>query len=283
MRNYVITTDIRADLTKEYGMKHHVGFLPFYYELEQVIYGGKRELSATEYYKQLHEGNSLKILSCSVEQIKKFFCHYLEVGVDILHIAATKTFNCEYDVLQKAAEELQQEYPHMCIMVIDSKTVSASLGKMVKKAVSMKHNGQKMMDIVKWIKQQNSEFYGMFIVDEISYAIRQKIITKQQGFFYKVLRRKPIIILNEMGISEQFCSRKNQYKCLLDRIEKQRSKQEGHFLILHGDTLEQARLLSSIVTKKYPHFSIKIQMMNPALGYMFGKGSIGLCFMEQEK
>lgn len=280
MKNYVITTDIRADLTKEYGNKHHVGFLPFYYAVDQVIYGRKKELLLTEYYRQLHN-QTIEILPISVEQIKKFFSPYLEEGVDVLHIATTKILNREYSVLQKAVEELQVKYPHMRIVVVDSKTVSIGLGELVKKAVCMKNNGQKLEEIVKWLQQQNARFFSVFIVEDIAYAIYQKIISKKQGFLFKILGRKPIIILNEKGIVEQFCGRRNQYKCLLDRIERQKIAQEGQFLILHGDALEQARVLSTSLTKQYPQSSIQIQMMNPALGYLFGKGAIGLCFIEQ--
>lgn len=283
MKNYVITTDIRSDLTKEYGNKHHVGFLPFYYEVDQVIYGRKKELPLTEYYRQLQNRTKLEILPSSVEQIKKFFAPYLEEGVDILHIATTKILNSEYSVLQKAVEELRSEYPDIKIVIVDSKTTSIGLGELVKKAVSMKHNGRKLEDIVKWIQQQNTSFLGGFVVEDISYAVQQKIISQKQGFLFKILRRKPIIILNEKGIVEQFCSRKNQFRCLLNKIEKQNIRQDGTFLILHGDALEQARLLSASLTKQYPQSSIQIQMMNPALGYLFGKGVIGLCFMEQGK
>lgn len=281
MKNYVITTDIRSDLTKEYGNKHHVGFLPFYYEVDQVIYGRKKELPLTEYYRQLQSRTKLQILPSSVEQIKKFFLPYLEEGVDILHIATTKILNSEYSVLQNAVEELQLEYPHMKIVVVDSKTTSIGLGELVKKAVSMKRNGQRLEDIVKWLEQQNTNFLGGFIVEDISYAVEQNMISKQQGFLFKILRRKPIIILNEKGIVEQFCSRRNQFRCLLNKIQKQKIRQDGTFFILHGDALEQARVLSTSLTKQYPQSSVQIQMMNPALGYLFGKGAIGLCFIEQ--
>lgn len=283
MRNYIITTDMRADLTQEYAAKNHIGILPFYYEVDRVVYGGKRILSLVEYYQKLGEGKIQNALFCSKEQIKKFFSHYLENGLDILHIATTKIFNLDYIVLHQAAQELENEFPHMMIEIVDTNTVSIGLGELVKKAVDMKQNGYKMSEVVPYIKNQKQNFLGIFLLDNPCYAIKQKLISKIQGGFCCIFHRQPVLVMNEKGIVKTFSKRKKRQKKLLDELEFANKivDKDSHFLILHGDDLEYAREISMILIKKYPYASIHIQIMNPSIGYRFGKGSIGICLIKR--
>ena len=285
MRNYAITTDSNSDLSREYIEKNHIGVIPYFYEIDHVIYGERKRLRPTDFYKKIQEGFIPKIMDCEVEHIKDVFYSYLEEGLDIVHISTTHYFNPCHENLQKAILELQEEYPHARIVQLDSKSISMGLGLMIMSAVAMKKNGRTLDEIVEWVEKSKTGFWGAFLLADLPYLSKVGVITPKEVLFHKVMRKNPVIVMNENGFCQKLKDVRNNKKAFL-KIIKMMERRLGtvrehslQFCIIHGDVLEQAKLVSSHLTRRYPHSSVLIQNANPDIGAKFGKGTIGICLM----
>lgn len=285
MRNYAITTDSNSDLSKEYIDKNHIGVIPYFYEIDHVVYGERIRLRPSDFYKKIQAGFVPKIMDCEVERMKDIFRSYLEEGLDILHISTTHYFNPCHENLQKAVIELKEEYPHARIVQLDSKSISMGLGLMIMSAVAMKKNGRTLDEIVEWIEKSKTGFWGAFFLADLPYLSKVGIMTPKEAFMHRVMRKNPVVVMNENGFCQKLKDVRNNKKAFL-KIIKMMERRLGtvrenslQFCVIHGDALEQAKLVSSYLTRRYPYSSVLIQTANPDMGAKFGKGTIGICLM----
>ena len=285
MRNYAITTDSNSDLSREYIDKNHIGVIPNFYEIDHVVYGERLRLRPSDFYKKIQTGSVPKIMNCEVEQIKRIFRSYLEEGLDILHISTTYRFNSSYENLEIAVKELQIEYPHARIILQDSKSISMGLGLMIMGAVAMKKNGRTLDEIVEWIEKSKTGFWGAFFLADLPYLSKTGSMTQKEAFLYRVTGKCPVVVMNENGFCQKLKDVRNNKKSFL-KIIKMMERRLGtvrenalQFCVLHGDVPEQAKVVSSYLTRRYPYSSVNIQTANPDMGAKFGKGIIGICLM----
>ena len=285
MRNFAITTDSNSDLSKDYIDRNHIGVIPYFYEIDHVIYGERVSLRLSDFYKKIQSGCVPKIVDCEVERIKDIFRSYLEEGLDILHIGTTKSFNSSYENLHKAIEELREEYPIARIVELDSKSISMGLGLMITSAVGMKKNGRTMDEIIRWIEKSRTGFWAVFFLADLAYLSRIGLMTQKEALIHRVIRRNPVLILNENGFCSKIRDMKNNKKTFLKMVkmmERRLGKMQDkslQFCVLHGDVPEQAKVISTYLTRRYPRSSVLIQTANPDMGAKFGKGTIGICLM----
>ena len=285
MKNYAITTDSNSDLSKEYIDKNHIGVIPYFYEIDHVVYGERIRLRPSDFYKKIHAGFVPKIMNCEVERMKDIFRSYLEEGLDILHISTTHWFNPSHENLQTAIRELQIEYPHARIVQLDSKSISMGLGLMIMSAVAMKKNGRTLDEIVDWIEKSKTGFWGAFFLADLPYLSKIGIMTPKEVLMHRITRKNPVVVMNENGFCQKLKDVRNNKKAFL-KIIKMMERRLGtvrenslQFCVLHGDAPEQAKLVSSYLTRRYPYSSVLIQTANPDMGAKFGKGTIGICLM----
>lgn len=285
MRNFAITTDSNSDLSKDYIDRNHIGVIPYFYEIDHVVYGERVSLRLSDFYKKIQSGSVPKIMNCNVERIKEVFRSYLEEGLDILHIGTTHCFNSSYDNLHKAIEELREEYPIARIIELDSRSISMGLGLMITSAVAMKKNGRTMDEIIDWIERSRTGFWAVFFLSDLSYLSRIGIMTEKEALLHRVLRRNPVLVMNENGFCQKVKDMKNNKKTFAKMIRMMERRlgmmrdKSLQFCILHGDAPEQAKNAAAYLTRRYPRSSVLIQTANPDMGARFGKGTIGICLM----
>ena len=285
MRNYAITTDSNSDLSREYIDKNHIGVIPYFYEIDHVVYGERVSLKPSDFYKKIQAGSIPKIMDCEVERIKDIFRSYLEEGLDILHIGTARCFNPGYENLHQAIEELRKEYSHARIIELDSRTISMGLGLMIMSAVAMKKNGRTLDEIMGWIEKTKTGFWAVFFLADLPYLSKIGLMTQKEVLLHRVMRKNPVIVMNENGFCHKIKDIRNNKKACIKMIKMMEQRlgtvKENalQFCILHGDVPEQAKAVSAHLIRRYPHSSVLIQTANPDMGAKFGKGTIGICLM----
>lgn len=285
MRNYAITTDSNSDLSKEYIDKNHIGVIPCFYEIDNIVYGEKVCLKPNDFYKKMQEGSIPKTQSCNIEKIKQIFREYLREGLDILHISTTQCFNTGFENLKQAVNELQIEFPEATIIVLDSATISVGLASMIMRAVAMKNNGKTMEEIQACIEKRRTGFWSVVFLSDLQYLSKLGLLQEKELRLRQFVKMYPVIVINEKGFCYKIKDMRNSRKAFIKMIKIMEHRlgtmreEVLPFCVLHGNVPERAKEVSAYLTRRYPNSSVVIQNANPELASKLGRGMLGICLM----
>lgn len=290
MKNFVITTDTSSDLTQEYTVKNHVGIIPHYYNIDgTIIYGGKIQLTAKEFYFKMRSGMYPTTLTCDPLVVQRVFEEYLSEGFEILHISTGSSLSDSYFYVEEVAKELMRKYPALRIRIVDSANISLGLGMMLHKAVLMKKNGKTLDEILDWLTEFKMNFCVLFTTNNLRYLYDSYRISPTVYRISRLTGLKAIFRLDEEGTIGTLAFIRGRKKCLQHLVKHMMKragiygKHPGTICVVHGDALGEAKYLASLITKKYPSASVMIHSIGPTVGSYTGPSAVGLCFMGEKR
>jgi DegV family protein with EDD domain len=289
MKDFVITTDSNSDLLADYIQQKQIGIIPHYYDLEGVTYGDEVNLSPKEFYDKMRSGLMPTTMASNPEVIRRTFENYIDQGFDILHLSFSSALSGGCSNVTTGAIELCEEHPDTKIIVLDTLNASMGEGMFVIKAVQLKEEGKTIDEIAAWLEEHKMEFCVRFTVDDLFHLHRGGRISKTIAVVGSMINIKPILNLNQEGQLVSHSSARGRKKSLnticndmLDSMGKYLNSNEV-ICIAHGDALEDAQYLASLIHEKLPNRQIIINYISPSIGAHSGPGAIGLCFMGEKR
>lgn len=289
MKAFVITTDSNSDLLDQYIKEKNIGIIPHYYDLEGVTYGDEVNLTPKEFYDKMRTGLMPTTMASNPEVIRKTFQSYVDQGLDILHISFSSALSGGCSNVVTGAREICEENPGAKIIVVDTLNVSLAEGMFVMKAVSLKEEGKSLEETADWLEEHKQEFCVRFTVDDLGHLHRGGRISKTTAIIGSMINIKPILYVNPEGQLVALTTARGRKKSLSiicnDMIESMGKYKDTDDLICiaHGDALEDALYLESLVKEKLPHKQVVINYVSPSIGAHSGPGAIGLCFMGEKR
>lgn len=289
MRDFVITTDSNSDLLDPYIKDKNIGIIPHYYDFAGTTYGDELNMTPKEFYDQMRSGLMPTTMASNPEVILKTFSHYIQQGLDVLHISFSSALSGGYSNVATGAIELCEENPDSKIIVLDTLNASMGEGMMVMKAVALKEEGKSLEEIATWLEDHRNEFCVLFTVDDLKHLSRGGRISKTSAIVGSMIQIKPILYVNPEGQLVPLTTTRGRKKSLsvilnemIERMGKYK-KESDVICIAHGDSLADAEYLASMVREQLPHKQIIINYVSPSIGAHSGPGAIGLCFMGEAR
>lgn len=289
MKDFVITTDSNSDLLESYIKEKNIGIIPHYYDLEGITYGDEINLTPKEFYDKMRKGLMPTTMASNPDVIRRTFQGYVDQGYDILHISFSSALSGGCSNVMTGALEICEENPGAKIVVVDTLNASMAEGMFVMKAVSMKEEGKSMDEIVAWLEEHKQEFCVRFTVDDLNHLHRGGRISKTTAVIGSMINIKPILYVNSDGHLVSLTTVRGRKKALnticnnmLESMGKYKDSDEI-ICIAHGDALEDALYLESLVKEKLPGRTVLINTVSPSIGAHSGPGAIGLCFMGERR
>ncbi len=289
MKEFVITADSNSDLLDDYVKEKHIGIIPHYYDLEGITYGDEVNLTPKEFYDKMRGGLMPTTMASNPEVIRRTFQHYVDLGLDILHISFSSALSGGCSNVMTGAIEICEENPGAKIIVLDTLNASMGEGLFVMKAVQLKEEGKTIDEIAEWLEEHKMEFNVRFTVDDLNHLYRGGRISKTTAFIGTMINVKPILYLNTEGKLVPFSTARGRKKSLMticnDMIEKLGNYKDTDdpICIAHGDAIEDANYLADMIREKLPHKKIIINFVSPSIGSHSGPGAIGLCFLGETR
>lgn len=289
MRNFVIVTDSSSELKTDYIVQNHVGIIPYFYQIDNVIHRDDNDHSLLEFYQKMRHGGDPTILRISSNEIKERLEYYLEEKLDILLIYSSFALNNDRAKIFEVAEELRNQFIDQRIVIIDSMTSSVCLGMLVHRAVIMKKNGKTINEIIDWI-EKNLHYHNLIMTSQNSnYLYKNGLISKSVYLRVRLRKAHMLLHLNEAGLPVTIKSTGHRKKALI-AMSKAMDKKLGIFsdcqtmiYIVHGNAFSDAKYLAGVVGKKYPNASIYIHTLTPSIGVYTGPSTIGIGYIGEFK
>lgn len=289
MRDFIITTDTTCDLPNTYIAEHGLDIHPLYYNLDGAIYGGDQQLLDKEFYSKMKSGLMPTTMAVNPETSKDIFKKYLEKGLDILHIGFSSALSSSYNNAALAANELLEDYPDQKIILVDSLGASLGEGLLVHKAVMLKKAGKSIDEIALWLEDKKFNLCHLFTVDNLFHLQRGGRVSKATAIIGTMISVKPILHVDNDGKLvplQKVRGRKHSLAVLVDLMEekiKGYEEQNDTIFISHGDSIDDAQYLASLIEKRLGITSFLIDYVCPTIGAHSGPGTIALFFMGNQR
>ena len=289
MSPYIIATDSAADLPQELIDRFNLAVFPLYYCFGEEIYGGERRLEASEFYRKMREGALPTTTATNPQQIEDGLKPYLEQGMDILYIAFSSGLSSSCQNAFLAAEELRKDYPDQKIIVIDSLAASLGQGLLVYNACMLREQGKSLEETAGWLGENVLHLCHLFTVDDLNHLYRGGRISKTTAVLGTMINVKPVLHVDNEGklvAVGKVRGRKKALTALVDRLEKQMKGWETRneiVFISHGDCLEDAKYVASLVKERFGIHEFVIDQVSPTIGAHSGPGTIALFFLGTER
>jgi DegV family protein with EDD domain len=285
MKNFVITTDTTCDLPKEYYEQHNLKLLPLYYNFNGTVYGGKNDLELKVFYDMMRGGAMPTTMAVNPEIAREVFTGLLDEGYDILHIAFSSGLSGSCSVATTVARELCEERPDAKITVIDSLCASLGEGLLVHKAVELKDQGKSMEEIADWLEKNKLKLCHIFTVDDLHHLHRGGRVSKTTAIIGTLINVKPVLHVDNDGHLVPLKNVRGRKKALISLVDQMEARIKGYenqndiVFISHGDCLEDAEYVASLVKQRFGIENILINYVSATIGAHSGPGTVALFFM----
>ena len=287
MRDYVITVNSTVDLPKEWLAERNVPVVPLRYTIDGQTYEDMDGLSSKEFFQKLREGKMAVTSQVNPEEAKEALEGFVKEGKDVLHLAFSSALSGTCNSMKIAAEELMEEYPGSKVIVID--TLCACLGEalLLYKTLKQKESGKTLEETAKWVEENKLHVCHNVTVDDLNHLHRGGRVSKATAVLGTMVQIKPIIHMDNNGALQVIGKERGRKKALNKIVDMAVKQAEGWdndiIMITHGDCIEDAEYVASLVRQKMGIDNILINNIGTVIGSHTGPGVVAVFCMGNER
>ena len=193
--DYILTSEMPADLTKEHYEKRSVPVIPFHFFLDEKEY--LEDFGVTvpfdAFYKKIAAGAMTRTSQPNISEYVAFFTPYLEQGKDIVHLSLSSGISGAYNSARNAAEILSERFPDRKLWIIDSLAASSGQGLLVDWAADRRDAGLSAAELAAWIEANKLRVHHWFFTTDLSTFVRGGRVSKAAGVFGGLLDICPLL------------------------------------------------------------------------------------------
>ncbi|MBM6684434.1 DegV family protein [Faecalicatena contorta] len=287
MRDYVITVNSTVDLPKEWLEERNVPVVPLRYTMDGQTYEDMSGLTAKEFFAKLREGKMSVTSQVNPEEAKAALEPFLKEGKDVLHLAFSSGLSGTCNSMKIAGEELREEYPEAKVIVIDTLCACLGEGLLLYKALQQKAAGKTIEETAAWVEENKLHICHDVTVDDLNHLHRGGRISKATAVVGTMVKIKPIIHMDNEGklqvIGKERGRKKSLNKIVDMAVEQSKGWDNDIIMITHGDCIEDAEYVASLVREKMGIDNILINNIGTVIGSHTGPGVVAVFCMGNKR
>ncbi|HDR3655320.1 TPA: DegV family protein [Bacillus cereus] len=282
-----IITDSAADLPVELLQAYDIDLIPLrvYDEAEtETEYLDGVTLESVTLLQKMREGAVYRTSLPSLETFQEKFVSYAKEGNPCIYLAFSSELSGTYQSSVVIKEEVKETYANLDLEIIDTKCASLGQGLVVLEAAKMAKDGASKEDILKRVDFLMSHMEHIFTVADLQYLVRGGRLSKVAGFIGGLLNIKPILNVEEGKLVplEKVRGKKKVLSRIVDIMEERGKDLKGQTIgMTHGDDLETAEALKSLITERFGCEVFIVNTIGAAIGAHTGPGVITLFFLNE--
>lgn len=288
-KNYHIFTDATMDLPQEL-MKElsSITIIPMQITVSNTETGEcydweSNQIQINQSFCHLQRnGFQAKTSQISPAVYTQYFESVLKQGSDVLYLGFSSGLSGSFQSALLSAEQLRLRYPERTILCVDSLCASVGLGFLVLEATRLQKSGVSIEELAQWAEAYRMNINHWFTIDTFEYLRRGGRISASSATLGSVLNIKPILNIDCDGIlqtDEKARGRRKALSVLMNQLNKRwLPKTSSQIIIGHGDCIEDAENLKSLILNHYPNAEIYLSEIGPVIGAHTGPGVLALIF-----
>ncbi|MGJ9459359.1 DegV family protein [Oceanobacillus sp. CF4.6] len=278
-----ILADSASDLSKKYYNEFNIEMVPLTVQLDDKEYEDGQTINPKTVYNSMRDGKSPKTSQVSASIFKAVFTKYAKANEPLVYIAFSSELSGTYQTAKMMELEVKEDYPDAPIHIIDTKCASIGCGLVAIHAAKLAQSGASLDEIIDAAKYQAEHMEHIFTVDDLEYLYRGGRVSKTAAFVGTLLKIKPLLHVENgklIPLEKIRGSKKVLHRMLEVMKERGTDFQNQTIGISHGDDLEKAELLATMISEKFgvKKDNIVIDMVGAAVGSHAGPGTIALFF-----
>jgi DegV family protein with EDD domain len=269
------TCDIPPELIEELGIK----VVPIYVMFGQESYRDRVDMGTDEFFDRLVHNHVHP--TTSVPSPKDFADVYNELAEEtdeIISIHLTSKESGTYNSACLARELVEDEKCR--IEIVDSQSISMSLGMLVIAAAREALAGASLEQVTELVRHNVPKLHLMILVDTLKYVIRGGRLNKASGLVGTVLRVRPLLTLKEGDLSPVGVARTKAKA--VERLYSfaQSFSRVKELAVAYTTDHEEANSLLERLKQMFPDATGYLARVGPSLGTHAGPGAMGVAIRE---
>ena len=202
-------------------------------------------------------------------------------------MAFSSGLSATYQSAVIAAQELQEKYPNRKINVVDTLCASLGQGLLVWYACQKRDEGLSLEELTAWVEENKLHLCHWVIADDLMHLKRGGRISTATAVAGTLLQIKPVIHVNDEGkliSGAKARGRKAAIQTLCNKVgELGIDGANDTIFICHGDCLEDAEHLASILKERYGVKQVIIGYVGAVIGSHAGPDVLALFFLGKHR
>ena len=287
---FKIYTDSTANLPIDLIEKYDLQVISLNYILDGQEYQSYKKGEETDlvpFYNLLRDKKKITTSCINEDGFINAFTSDLKNGYDILYIGFSSGLSATFNSSVNASKTLQETYPERKVLVVDSLCASLGLGLLVVDACKKMQQGLSLEELYSYVEDKKHKVAHLFTVDTLEYLYRGGRVSASKYYVTKLANIKPTMRVDENGKLVAYgkvMGRKKSISSLVAKVQETIvNPSEQTIFISHGDCIEDAQYLASLIKNEYG-VDARIGYVGPVIGAHSGPGTLAVfCFAENRK
>lgn len=281
--SYRIITDTCCDFPQQMYNELNITAVPLCVRFRDTEHTQYTDAWLKDMYNGLRGGESASTAAANPQDWSSVIAPVLEQGEDVLVLAFSSGLSTTYQSAVIAATELSEQYPERKIQVVDTLCASMGQGLLVWYACQKRNSGLSIEEVAQWCEENKKHLCHWFTVDDLMYLKRGGRISAATAIIGTMLQIKPVLHVDDEGhlISvSKTRGRKASIQALAAKVGELGANWKNEtFFISHGDCIEDAEYLASILKEKYGAKQVIISYVGGVIGSHSGPETLALFFL----
>lgn len=280
-----IFADSGSDLPKEFFEQHNVEIFPLRVDLNNSVYLDTVEIDPKKVYDAMRQGVVPKTSQASPELFLQHFEELAKSKEEGLYIAFSSNLSGTYNTAVMIASQVREQYPDLKLKIIDSKCASLGCGLLVKEAVRLRDKGVPYLEVFEKVDYLAQHMTHLFTVENLDYLAAGGRVSKSSAFIGGLLSIKPILHVEDGKLIplEKVRGRKKAINRIIEIMHERGGDFSNKVVgISHGDDLEFANEVKSLIQEKLQPKSFEMTMVGAVIGAHAGPGTIAIFFTDKD-
>ncbi len=284
-----LITDSSCDLPKEFIDENQIDVLPLLLNIEGKVIEDDfgKTLPYKEFYNKLREGCLPSTAQVNAYTFEEVFTKYVKEDCEIIYTGISSNLSGTFNSAFIAKESILEDYPNAKIHIIDSKSVSLGQGLIIVKINELIKEGKSCEEIIAWIEENNTKVVHTIVVEDLDHLKRGGRISGASATLGGLLNIKPVLQIDNEGKlvpKDKIKGKKKALRYLVNNIKENAINPENETLyIAHGDDVETAELLKSMVLEEVKFKDVMIRYIGVSVGAHGGPGIIAAVFLANSR
>lgn len=287
---FKILTDSSCNLTESMIDDFGLEVLPLTFmvddrQFQSYLKGQVTDLG--QFYTMMRDGKVITTSLPKLDSSEATIRSMVESGHDVLYIGFSSGLSGTFGAINLLIEELKEEYPERTLIAVDSLAASGGQGLLVYLACRKQQQGASLAETAQYVESIRNHICHWFTVDDLMFLFHGGRVSKTSAWAGIMLNIKPVLHVDDDGKlipMEKLRGRKKAIKALVDHMER---TLEGNIdypiFITHGDCLEDAEYLQSLIAERFGDVEFIINYIDPVIGAHSGPGTLALFFVGSHK
>lgn len=290
LSNFIIMTDSCCDLPAALAEKMQIEVLPLTVYVDDDHYRNYldgREIGFHDFYEKLVSAKNVKTSAVNQTEFIEVMEPHLAAGKDVLCLSFSSGLSGTFNASALAVNEMREKYPDRKIYTVDTLSASMGQGLFVYQCWKQQQAGKSIDEVLAYAEALIPNIAQWFTVNDLFFLKRGGRVSATTAIVGSALAIKPVMHVDDEGhlIKTGVArGRKASIRALVTRMEEIGVDLANQpVFISHGDCLDEAEYLASLIREKFGTKEIVISYVGPVIGAHAGPGVLALFYPAKQR